>query len=59
MPEKKYITISIPIEIHNAMKEIVEMDGSLYTNVSDLAKDALRSKIEKIRSQNKEWGAKK
>ena len=47
--------ISIPENIHKAMCEIVESEGSLYTCVSDLAKDALRTKIELIRSQNREW----
>lgn len=55
MPRKGYTNLSIPINIYNALEEIVHADGSLYVSVTDLAKDALRAKIEKIRSQNKNW----
>jgi Arc/MetJ-type ribon-helix-helix transcriptional regulator len=55
MPRKGYENISVPSNIHAALEEIVKAPGSLYVSVSDLAKDALRAKIEKIRSQNPKW----
>lgn len=51
----KWKSINIPKNIYDAMQEIVDDENSLYTNKSDLAKDALRSKIESIRSQDKNW----
>ena len=51
MPKKDYRSISVPIRIYKPLEEIVNDNESLYTSISDLAKEALREKIIKIRSQ--------
>ena len=51
MPTKGYVNVSIPINIHSAIKEIVDDENSLYSSVSELIKEALREKIIVLRSQ--------
>ncbi len=50
MPEKWH-SVRIPERIHKALKEIVADEEVLYTNVSDLVKDALRTKIDDLKAQ--------
>jgi len=49
MPEKWH-SVRIPERIHKALKEIVADEEELYTNVSDLVKDALRTKIDHLKA---------
>ena len=51
MPEKWH-SVRIPERIHKALKEVVADEEELYTNVSDLVKDALRTKIGDLKAQH-------
>lgn len=51
MSKEDYQSVSIPENIHLALKDIVDDKNSLYISVSELVKEALREKIIVIRSQ--------
>jgi metal-responsive CopG/Arc/MetJ family transcriptional regulator len=55
MPRKGYKSLSLPETIYEDLREITSREGSSYVSISELAKDALRDKIERIRSQNENW----
>jgi len=51
MSKEDYQNVSIPGNIHSALKDIVDDKNSLYTSVSELVKEALREKISVIGNQ--------
>jgi len=59
MPRKGYKNVCIPSKIYAALREIVKDEDSLYSSVSELAKEALREKIVILRSQTIVPGKKK
>ena len=55
MPKPGYKSISVPEEMIAHIEKIIEKHATLYRNVSDFVKDAIRRRIEHL-SSLEEWG---